>query len=215
MPIVFVGVIDPVGSGLIATLPRPGGNATGFTIYDYAISAKWLEWLKEVAPRVTRAAVLRDAAVASGIGQFAAIQAMAPIGMELSTIDLRDVIEVELAIAEFARDPNGGLIVTAGGISVNHPESIATFATRYKLPAIYPFRFFVEAGGLISYGPDVNDSYPRAAAYVDRILKGEKPSDLPVQAPTKYELVINLKTAKALGLEVPPTLLARADEVIE
>jgi putative ABC transport system substrate-binding protein len=215
MPIVFVGVIDPVGSGLIATLPRPGGNATGFTIYDYAISAKWLEWLKEVAPRVTRAAVLRDAAVASGIGQFAAIQAMAPIGMELSTIDLRDVIEVELAIAEFARDPNGGLIVTAGGISVNHPESIATFATRYKLPAIYPFRFFVEAGGLISYGPDVNDSYPRAAAYVDRILKGEKPADLPVQAPTKYELVINLKTAKALGLEVPPTLLARADEVIE
>jgi putative ABC transport system substrate-binding protein len=215
VPIVFVGIIDPVGSGLIATMARPGGNASGFTIFEYAISAKWLELLKEIAPRVTRAAVLRDATIASGIGQFAAIQTVAPIGMELSTIELRDTREIEDSIAAFAREPNGGLIVTASGFGDNHPQMIATFAARHNLPAVCPFRFFAEVGGLISYGPDLVDQYRRAAGYVDRILKGEKPADLPVQAPTKYELVINLKTAKALGLDVPPTLLARADEVIE
>ena len=215
VPIVFVGVIDPVGSGLITSMARPGGNATGFTIFEYAIAAKWLELLKEVAPRVTRAAVLRDANVASGIGQFAAIQAVAPVGIELSTIGLRDANEVEHAIAAFARDPNGGLIVTASGFGSNNPELIATLAVRHNLPAIYPFRYSVSAGGLICYGPDYLDQYRRAAAYVDRILKGEKPANLPVQAPTKYELAINLKTAKALSLTIPPTLLARADEVIE
>ena len=215
VPIVFVGAIDPVGSGLVASMARPGGNATGFTIFEYAISAKWLELLKEIASRVTRVAVLRDAAVASGIGQFAAIQAVAPIGMELSTIGVRDAGEVEHAIAAFARDPNGGLVVTASGFGANHARSIATLAARHNLPAIYPFRYFVGAGGLISYGPDYPDQYRRAAGYVDRILKGEKPSNLPVQAPVKYELAINLKTAKALGLDVPPMLLARADEVIE
>ena len=215
VPIVFVGVIDPVGSGLIASMARPGGNATGFTIFEYAIAAKWLELLKEIAPSVKRAAVLRDANVASGIGQFAAIQAVAPVGMELSTIGLRDANEVERAIAAFARDPNGGLIVTASGFGTNQPQLIATLAARHNLPAIYPFRFSVRAGGLICYGPDYLDQYRRAAAYVDRILKGEKPADLPVQAPTRYELAINLKTAKALGLAVPPSLLTRADEVIE
>jgi putative ABC transport system substrate-binding protein len=213
--IVFVGVIDPVGSGLIASMARPRGNATGFTVFEYAISAKWLELLKEVAPRVTRVAVLRDATVASGIGQFAAIQAVSPIGIELSTIGLRDAGDVEDAIIEFARDPNGGLIVTASAFAANHPQLIAALAARHNLPAIYPFRYFADASGLISYGPDYSDQYRRAASYVDRILKGEKPADLPVQAPTKYELVINLKTAKALGIEVPATLLARADEVIE
>ena len=215
VPIVFVGVIDPVGSGLITSMARPGGNATGFTIFEYAIAAKWLELLKEVAPRVTRAAVLRDANVASGIGQFAAIQAVAPVGIELSTIGLRDANEVEQAIAAFARDPNGGLIVTASGFGSNNPELIATLAARHNLPAIYPFRYSVSVGGLICYGPDYQDQYRRAAAYVDRILKGEKPANLPVQAPTKYELAINLKAAKALGLTVAPALLARADEVIE
>jgi putative ABC transport system substrate-binding protein len=215
VPMVFVGVIDPVGSGLIKSMARPGGNATGFTIFEYAIAAKWLELLKEVAPRVTRAAVLRDANVASGIGQFAAIQAVAPVGIELSTIGLRDAAEVEHAIADFARDPNGGLIVTASGFGSNNPELIATLAVRHNLPSIYPFRYSVSAGGLIGYGPDYLDQYRRAATYIDRILKGEKPADLPVQAPTKYELAINLKTAKALGLTVPPALLARADEVIE
>ena len=215
VPIVFVGVIDPVGSGLITSMARPGGNATGFTIFEYAIAAKWLELLKEVAPRVTRAAVLRDANVASGIGQFAAIQAVTPVGIELSAIGLRDASAVEHAIAAFARDPNGGLIVTASGFGSNNPELIATLAIRHNLPAIYPFRYSVRAGGLICYGPDYLDQYRRAAAYVDRILKGEKPGNLPVQAPTKYELAINLKTAKAIGLTIPPTLLARADEVIE
>ena len=215
VPIVFVGVIDPVGSGLVVSMARPGGNATGFTIFEYAIAAKWLELLKEVAPRVTRAAVLRDANVASGIGQFAAIQAVAPVGIELSTIGLRDANEVERAIAAFAREPNGGLIVTASAFSSNHPELIATLAVQHNLPAIYPFRYSVRAGGLICYGPDYLDQYRRAATYVDRILKGEKPANLPVQAPTKYELAINLKTAKALGLTVPSSLLARADEVIE
>ena len=215
VPIVFVGVIDPVGSGLITSMARPGGNATGFTIFEYAIAAKWLELLKEVAPRVTRAAVLRDANVASGIGQFAAIQAVTPVGIELSAIGLRDASAVEHAIAAFARDPNGGLIVTASGFGSNNPELIATLAIRHNLPAIYPFRYSVRAGGLICYGPDYLDQYRRAAAYVDRILKGEKPVNLPVQAPTKYELAINLKTAKAIGVTIPQTLLARADEVIE
>jgi putative ABC transport system substrate-binding protein len=215
VPIVFVGVIDPVGSGLIASLARPGGNATGFTIFEYAISAKWVELLREIAPRVTRTAVLRDATIASGIGQFAAIQTVAPIGMELGTIELRDAGEIEDAIAAFAREPNGGLIVTASAFGDNHAQTIATFAVRHNLPAVCPFRFFAQVGGLVSYGPDPDDLYRRAVGYVDRILKGEKPADLPVQAPTKYELVINLKTARALGLDVPPTLLARADEVIE
>src|SRR5262245_340729 len=215
VPIVFVGVIDPVGSGLVVSMARPSGNATGFTVFEYAIGAKWLELLKEVAPRVTRAAVLRDANVASGIGQFAAIQAVAPVRIELSTIGLRDANEVEQAIAAFARDPNGGLVVTASGFGANHPQLIATLASRHNLPAVYPFRYFVNAGGLICYGPDYFDQYRRAATYIDRILKGERPADLPVQAPTKYELVINLKTAKALGVTVPETLLARADEVIE
>jgi putative ABC transport system substrate-binding protein len=215
VPIVFVGVIDPVGSGLVASMARPGGSATGFTAFEYAIAAKWLELLKEVAPRVTRAAVLRDANVASGIGQFAAIQAVAPVGTELSTIGLRDANEVEHAIAAFAREPNGGLIVTASAFGSNNAQLIATLAARHNLPSIYPFRYSVHVGGLISYGPDYVDQYRRAAGYVDRILKGEKPAALPVQAPTKYELAINLKTAKALGLTVPPTLLSRADEVIE
>ena len=215
VPIVFVGVIDPVGSGLITSMARPGGNATGFTIFEYAIAAKWLDFLKEIAPRVTRVAVLRDANVASGIGQFAAIQVVAPIGVELSAIGVRDAGEVEHAIAAFASDPNGGLIVTASAFGANHANLVATLAARHNLPAIYPFRYSVSAGGLICYGPDYLDQYRRAAGYVDRVLKGEKPADLPVQAPTKYETVINLKTAKALGITVPPSLLARADEVIE
>jgi putative tryptophan/tyrosine transport system substrate-binding protein len=215
VPIVFVSVIDPVGSGLVANLARPGANATGFTVFEYAISAKWLELLKEIAPRLVRVAVLRDSTIAAGIGQFAAIQAVASIGMELSAIDLHDAGEIEHAIAAFAQSSNGGLIVTASGFGANHPDLIAALAAKHKLPTVYPFRYFVSAGGLISYGPDQLDPYRRAAGYVDRILKGEKPSNLPVQAPTKYELIINIKTAKALGLEVPPMLLARADEVIE
>jgi putative ABC transport system substrate-binding protein len=215
VPIVFTGAIDPVGSGLVASLARPGGNATGFVLFEYAIAAKWLELLKEIAPRVTRAAVLRDPTIAAGIGQFAAIQTVASIGMELSAIDLHDAAEIERAIAAFARGSNGGLIVTASPFGANHPDMIAALADKYKMPTVYPFRYFVSAGGLICYGPDPVDPYRRAAGYVDRILKGEKPADLPVQNPTKYELVINLKTARALGLDVPPTLLARADEVIE
>jgi putative tryptophan/tyrosine transport system substrate-binding protein len=215
VPIVFVAVIDPVGSGLVKSLAQPGGHVTGFTIFEYAIGAKWLELLKDIGPRVTRAAVLRDPTVASGIGQFAAIQAVAPIGIELSAVDMRDGTEIEQAVAEFARGSNGGLVVTAGAFGANHPAEIAAIAARHGLPAVYPFRYFISAGGLVSYGPDLIDPYRRAAGYVDHILKGEKPADLPVQAPTKFELVINLKTAKALGLEVPPTLLARADEVIE
>ena len=215
VPIVFVQVTDPVGAGFVASLARPGGNATGFTMFEYGMSAKWLELLKEIAPRVTRAAVLRDPA-SPGIGQFAAIQAVAPsLGVELSPIDVRDAGEIERAIAAFARGSNGGLIVTASRAAIIHRELIITLAARHQLPAVYPYRYFVAAGGLISYGPDQVDQYRRAAGYVDRILKGEKPADLPVQAPTKYELVINLKTAKALGLDMPPTLLARADEVIE
>jgi len=216
VPIVFVSVIDPVGGGFVASLARPGGNATGFTIYEYSMSGKWLELLKEIAPRVTRAAVLRDPAVASGIGQFGAVQIVAPsLGVELSPVDVRDAGEIERAVTEFARGLNGGLIVTGSAAAIVHRELIATLAARHRLPAVYPGRYSVTAGGLISYGPDLIDQFRRAAEYVDRILKGEKPADLPVQAPTKYELAINLKTAKALGLEVPPTLLARADEVIE
>jgi putative ABC transport system substrate-binding protein len=215
VPIVFVGVIDPVGSGLVASLARPGGNATGFTLFEYAIAAKWLELVKEIAPGVTRVAVLRDPTIAAGIGQFAAVQTVAPMNIELSAVGQQEADEIEQSIAGFAHGSNGGLIVTAGGFSVNHPDLIVALAARYKLPVVYPFRFFVTAGGLISYGPDPVDPYRHAAGYVDRILKGEKPADLPVQAPTKYELVINLKTAKALGLDVPATLLARADEVIE
>jgi putative ABC transport system substrate-binding protein len=216
VPIVFVTVIDPVGAGFVANLARPGGNATGFTTFEYGMSAKWLELLKEIAPRVTRAAVLRDPAVASGIGQFGAAQAVAPsLGVELSPVDVRDANEIERAVIEFARGSNGGLIVTGSAAAIVHRELIATLAARHRLPAVYPGRYSVAAGGLISYGPDLIDQFRRAAGYVDRILKGEKPADLPVQAPTKYELVVNLKTAKALGLDIPTSVLARADEVIE
>jgi ABC-type uncharacterized transport system substrate-binding protein len=216
VPIVFVTVIDPVGAGFVASLARPGGNATGFTNYEYSMSGKWLELLKEIAPRVTRAAVLRDPAVTAGIGQFGAVQIVAPsLGVELSPVDVRDAHEIERAVTAFARGLNGGLIVTASASGVAHRELITTLAARHKLPAVFSARFYVASGGLISYAPDSIDPYRRAAGYVDRILKGEKPADLPVQAPTKYELVINLKTAKALGLEVPATLIARADEVIE
>jgi putative ABC transport system substrate-binding protein len=211
VPIVFANVVDPVGQGFVATLPRPEGNATGFTSYDFGQSGKWLELLKEIAPYVTRAAVLLNRAVTSGIAQLAAIQAVAPLfGVEVSPIDLRDAIELEHAVTEFARAPNGGLILTGASASASR-DLIITLAARYRLPAVYPFPFYVPGGGLASYGPDVVDQYRRAANYVDRILKGEKPADLPVQAPTKYRLAINLKTAKALGLEVPPALLARAE----
>ena len=216
VPIVFAIVVDPVGAGFVASLARPGGNATGFLLFEYGLSGKWLELLKEIAPRMTRAAVLRDPAIASGIGQFGAIQAVAPsLGVELSPVDVRDALEIERAVAAFAGAPNGGLIVPASPAATSHSHLIVTMAARHKLPAVYFGRFFVAAGGLISYGPDLLDQYRQAAGYVDRILKGEKPADLPVQAPVKYELVINLKTAKALGLDVPAMLLARADEVIE
>jgi putative tryptophan/tyrosine transport system substrate-binding protein len=216
VPIVFVNVIDPVGAGFVASLAQPGGNATGFTIFEYSMSGKWLELLKEIGPRVTRAAVVRDAAVASGIGQFGAIQAVAPsLGVELHPIDPRDASEIERAITAFASRPNGGLVVTATNLAAIHRSEIIALATRHRLLAVYPYRFFVAAGGLISYGPHTVDQYRRAAGYVDRILKGEKATDLPIQAPTQYELTINLKAANAIGLDVPPTLLARADEVIE
>jgi putative ABC transport system substrate-binding protein len=216
VPIVFVVVVDPVGAGFVASLARPGGNATGFTTFEYGLSGKWLELLKQIAPGVTRAAVLRDPAVASGIGQFGAVQAVAPsLGVELSPVDVRDAAEIERAVTSFARSGNGGLIVTPSPLSTRHRDLIIMLAARHRLPAVYAWRYFVTAGGLISYGPDSIEQYRRAAGYVDRILKGEKPADLPVQAPTRYELIINLKAAKALGLEVPATLLARADEVIE
>jgi putative ABC transport system substrate-binding protein len=216
VPIVFVSVPDPVGSGFVESLAQPGGNATGFIMFEYGLSAKWLELLKEIAPSVTRAAVLRDPAIVAGIGQFAVIQSAAPsVGVDVSAINMHDGAEIERAVTAFARRPNGGLILTASALAAIHRDLVVSLAARYKLPAVYITRYFVAGGGLVSYGPDFVDQYRRAAEYVDRILKGEKPADLPVQAPTKYELVINLKTAKALGLEIPPTLLARADEVIE
>jgi putative ABC transport system substrate-binding protein len=216
VPIVFVLVADPVAAGFVDNLSRPGGNISGFMNFEYSTSGKWLELLKEIAPRVTRAAVLRDPGLTSGTGQFAAIQALAPsLRMEVSPANVGDASEIERAVTAFARVPNGGLIATASGSVLIHRNLIITLAARHKLPAVFNDRSFVSVGGLVSYGPDRIDQFRRAAGYVDRILKGEKPADLPVQAPTKYELVINLKTAKALGIEVPPTVLARADEVIE
>ena len=215
LPIVFANIVDPVGAGYVTSLARPGGNTTGFTAFEYGIGGKWLELLKQIAPRVTRIAVIRDPAFAAGIGQFAAIQSAASSAVELSVIDPRDVGGLERAIDTFAREPNGGLIVTASASAAVHSELINSLAMQHRLPAIYPFRYEVLSGGLASYGPNTVNIFGRAATYVDRILKGVKPSDLPVQAPTKYELVINLRTAKALGLEVSPGLLATADEVIE
>ena len=216
VPIVFVIVPDRVGAGFVESLSRPGGNATGFMMFEYNLSGKWLELLKEITPGVTRAAVLRDPAITAGIGQFAVIQSVAPsVGVDVSPISVREVAEIERGIAAFARSPNGGMLVTASALAAVHRDLIITLAARYKLPAVYVQRHFVASGGLISYRPDFIDQYRRAADYVDRILKGEKPADLPVQAPTKYDLVINLKTAKTLGLTVPPSVLARADEVIE
>ena len=215
IPIVFVNLADPVGAGFVQSLARPGGNATGFTNFEYSMSGKWVELLKQIAPYVTRAAVLRDPTSAAGIGQFSAIQSIAQsLGVVLTPFSVRDAGEIERDVAAFARSGNGGLIVTAGGTAFRR-DLIIRLASRHKLPAVYPFRYYAKDGGLISYGPDPRDSIRRAAAYVDRILKGEKPADMPVQAPTKYELVINLKTAKALGLAIPPAVLARADEVIE
>ena len=216
VPIVFTIVPDPVGAGFVESLARPGGNITGFMQGEYNLSGKWLELLKQIAPGVTRAAVLRDAAITAGIGQFAVIQSVAPsLGMDVSPVSLRDAGEIERAVTAFARAGNGGLILTSSALSNLHRELIVTLAARYKLPAVYSNRAHVTNGGLISYGADFIDLHRRAAGYVDRILKGEKPANLPVQAPTKYQLVINLKTAKALGLAVPPSVLARADEVIE
>jgi ABC-type uncharacterized transport system substrate-binding protein len=216
VPIVFTLVADPVGAGIVNSLARPDGNATGFMLYEYSLSGKWLELLKQIAPRVTRAAVIREQANAAGIAQFSAIQALAPsLGVQVSPINVRNVNEIESGIATFARTANGGLIVTGSATSTIYRDLILKLAAQYKLPAIYANRPAAVDGGLISYGPDRVDEYRRAASYVDRILKGEKPADLPVQAPTKYELVVNLKTAKALGLEVPNKLLALAEEVIE
>jgi putative ABC transport system substrate-binding protein len=215
IPIVFTGLTDPVGAGIVQSLARPGGNATGFTNFEYSMSGKWVELLKQIAPNVTRAAVLRDPTAAAGIGQFAAIQSVAQsLGVELTPVTVRDTAELEHSMAAFARSANGGMISTAGGTAFRR-DIIIRLASRHKLPAVYPFRYYAKDGGLITYGPDTLDPIRRAAEYVNRILKGEKAADLPVQAPTKYELVINLKTAKALGLDVPPSLLARADEVIE
>ncbi len=216
VPIVFVLIVDPVGAGFVESLAHPGGNVTGFMNYEYSLSGKWLELLREIAPGVTRAAVLRDPTVGSGTGQYATIQAVAQsLGVELRPMDVRDPGEIERAIVAFAQVPNGGLIIVGAPSAGVHRNLIITLAARHQLPAVYPIPYFARSGGLISYGPDSADQYRRATGYVDRILKGEKPADLPVQAPTKYELVINLKTAKTLSLEVPPTLLARADEVIE
>ena len=216
LPIVFVLVSDPVGAGFVEGLARPGGNATGFTNFEYGISAKWLELLKQIAPDVTRVAVLRDPAIAAGAGQLGAVQSVAPaFGVELTPIGVRDPGDIERAVAAFARAPNGGLILTASALAPVHRDLVTMLAARHKLPAVYHERYFVAGGGLISYGPDQLDQYRRAAAYVDRIFRGEKPADLPVQAPTKYELVINLTTVRALGLTVPQLLLARANEIIE
>ena len=216
VPVVFPTVIDPVGAGYVDSLARPGGNVTGFISFEYSLSGKWLELLKEIAPGLTRVAVLRNAATPSGPGQFGVIQAVAPsLRVEVNAVNVLDAGEIERAVAAFARAPNGGLIVTASPLAQRHRDLIVALAARHKLPAVYNERYFVAAGGLISYGSDRTEQYRRAAAYVDRILKGEKPADLPVQAPTKYETVLNLKTAKALGLDIPATVLTRADEVIE
>ena len=216
VPIVFVQVPDPVSSGHVESLAKPGGNATGFATFEYGFGGKWLELLKEISPHLTRAAVLRDVALAAGSGQYGAIQSVAPsLGVELSPVGVRDASEIERAVTAFARGSNGGLIVTGSSLTLFHRDLIVALAARYKLPAVYPYRYFATGGGLMSYGPNTVDPFRRAAGYVDRILKGEKPADLPVQAPTKYELVINVKTAKALGLTIPPSVLARADEVIE
>jgi putative ABC transport system substrate-binding protein len=216
VPVVFTGVVDPVGAGFVDSLARPGGNATGFVSFEYGLSAKWLELLKEVAPGVKRVAVIRDPDISAGTGQFGAIQAAAPsLGLDLIAINPREAGEVERAIAAFARTPNGGLITTSSALAVIRRDLIINLADKYKLPAVYYRRLFAASGGLISYGADIIDQFHRAAGYVDRILKGEKPADLPVQAATKYELVINLKAAKAIGLTVPPSVLARADEVTE
>src|SRR5262249_22725985 len=216
VPIVFNNVADPVGAGFVDSLAHPGGNVTGFLQFEYSLAAKWLELLKQIAPSVTRAAVLRDPGIVGGVGQFAIIQSAASsTGVDVSAINMRNAAEIERGIALFARAPNGGLILTASALAIVHRELIIALAARHKLPTVYYRRYFADSGGLVSYGNDVVQHSRGAAAYVDRILKGKNPADLPVQAPTKYELVINLKTAKALGLEVPPTLLARADEVIE
>jgi putative ABC transport system substrate-binding protein len=216
VPIVFAVVADPVGSGFVHSLSRPSGNATGFTQFEYSLCGKWLELLKEIAPGVARAAVLRDPAIAAGIGQFAVIQSVAPsVGVDVSPVNLSNAAEIERDVAALADSANGGLILTSSALSVLHRDLIITLAARYKLPAVYQERSYVAPGGLVSYGSNFLDEFPRAADYVDRILKGEKPADLPVQVPTKYELVINRKTAKALGLTVPQSILARADEVIE
>ena len=216
IPIVFANAVDPVGMGFVASLARPGGNATGFTIFEFSMGGKWLELLKQIAPGITRAAVLRDASLASGAGEFGAVQTVAPsFGVELHPVDVRDADEMDRAITAFASESNGGLIVTQNATAILHRKLIIALAARHRLPAIYAYSSFVTDGGLISYGPDSMDGYRRAAGYVDRILKGAKSADLPVQAPVKYELAINLKTARALGLEVPPSVLARATEVIE
>jgi putative ABC transport system substrate-binding protein len=216
VPIVLVNVADPVGAGFVESLARPGGNITGFLNYEYGLASKWLELLKQIAPGVTRVAVMRDPCISAGTGQFGAIQSAAPsFGVELTPVNVRDAGEIERAVAAFARSSNGGLIVTGSALTTFHRDLIVSLAARHRLPAVYPRRLFVVSGGLISYGADLVEPHRRAAGYVDRILKGEKPADLPVQAPTKYELAINLKTAKALGLDVPATVLARADEVLE
>src|SRR5450631_70033 len=216
VPIVFANVADPVGAGFVNSMSRPGGNVTGFVQFESSLSAKWLEVLKQVAPDLARVAVLRDPAITSGIGQFAVIQSVATsIGVEVVAINVRDASEIEQSVEAFARLPNGGLILTASALATTHRNLIIALAAKYKLPAVYYRRYYAASGGLISYGYDVFQQYRGAAGYVDRILKGEKPANLPVQAPTKYELIINLKTAKAMGLTVPPALLARADEVIE
>jgi putative tryptophan/tyrosine transport system substrate-binding protein len=216
VPVVFPTVVDPVGAGFVDSLARPGGNATGFLAFEYSLGSKWLELLKQIAPGVTRVAVLRDATIPSGTGQFGVIQAVAPsLRVEANPINMREAGEIERAVAAFARSPNGGLILTASGKAFLHHKLVITLAARHKLPAVYYERSYIAAGGLISYGPNRIDQFRLAAGYVDRILKGEKPADLPVQAPTKYELIINLKTAKALGLTIPPSLLATANEVIE
>ena len=216
IPVVFAQVIDPVGGGFVESLARPGGNTTGFTQFEYGLGGKWLELLKQIAPGIARAAVIRDSSLTSGTAQWAAIQVVAPsLGVELSPIGVHNGGEIDRAISAFARGSNAGLIVTSSTLAIGHRQRIIELAARHRLPAVYPYGYFVTDGGLISYGPDQVDSFRRAAGYVDRVLRGEKPADLPVQAPTKYELVINLQTAKSLGLKIPPSLLARADEVIE